>query len=268
MIDRSAAWRFARAVPMHVPVMPGRTTVRKVEYGECGYRRNTVFMHFHLTDLWPMIKLALADDQVMFRRGLVMLLRDMPDTQVVFDCSNGEELLIGLNSNAVDIVLLDLEMPVLNGIETMKRMREEFPQVKVIVLSMHSEEKYIVHLMELGANGYVLKTAEPDEIENAVRSVSTSGYYFSELVSRVMLHGLVKQERIKPTFYEVDPLTEREIDVLRLICQEHTTTEIAGKLFLSPRTVEGYRNNMMQKIGAKNLAGLVVYAMKKGYYTP
>jgi two-component system, NarL family, response regulator DegU len=215
-----------------------------------------------------MIKLALADDQVMFRRGMAMLLRDMPDVRVVFECSNGEELLTGLKGNSIDIVLLDLEMPVLNGIDTMKRMREEFPQVKVIVLSMHSEEKFIVHLMELGANGYVLKTAEPDEIENAVRSVSTSGYHFSEMVSRVMLQGLVKKEKIKPTFSDVDPLTERELDVLRLICQELTTTEIAGKLFLSPRTVEGYRNNILQKIGARNTAGIVVYAMSKGFYAP
>lgn len=215
-----------------------------------------------------MIKLALADDQVLFRRGMAMLLRDMSDVQVVFECSNGEELLTGLQGNTIDIVLLDLEMPVMDGMETMKRLRADHPNVKVIVLSMHSEEKFIVHLMELGANGYVLKTAEPDEIENAVRSVSTSGFYFSELVSRVMLHGLVKKEKIKPTFSDVDPLTEREVEVLRLICQELTTTEIAGKLFLSPRTVEGYRNNILQKIGARNTAGIVVYAMSKGIYNP
>lgn len=215
-----------------------------------------------------MIKLALADDQVLFRRGLTMLLRDLPDVQVVFECSNGEELLTGLKNNAVDVVLLDLEMPVLNGMDTMKRMREEFPRVKVIVLSMHSEEKFIVHLMELGANGYVLKTAEPDEIEDAIHAVATTGYHFSPMVSRVMLLGLVKKEKLRPTFDEVDPLTERELDVLRLICQELTTTEIAGKLFLSPRTVEGYRNNILQKIGARNTAGIVVYAMSKGLYTP
>lgn len=197
-----------------------------------------------------------------------MLLRDMPDVQVVFECANGEELLTGLKGNSIDIVLLDLEMPVMDGMETMKRLRAEHPLVKVIVLSMHGEEKFIVHLMELGANGYVLKTAEPDEIENAVRSVSTSGYHFSDMVGRVMLHGLVKKEKIKPTFSDVDPLTERELDVLRLICQELTTTEIAGKLFLSPRTVEGYRNNILQKIGARNTAGIVVYAMSKGIYTP
>ena len=215
-----------------------------------------------------MIKLALADDQVLFRRGMAMLLRDMPAVQVVFECSNGEELLIGLKNNTVDIVLLDLEMPVLNGMATMKRMRHEFPQVKVIVLSMHGEEKFIVHLMELGANGYVLKTAEPDEIENAIRAVAATGYHFSEMVSLVMLQGLVKKEKVKPTFDDVDPLTERELDVLRLICQELTTTEIAGKLFLSPRTVEGHRNNILLKTGARNTAGIVVYAMSKGLFAP
>ena len=100
-----------------------------------------------------MIKLALADDQVLFRRGLTMPLRDLPDVQVVFECSNGEELLIGLKNNAVEIVLLDLEMPVVNGMDTMKRLREEFPRVKVIMLSMHGEEKLIVYLMVLGSNG-------------------------------------------------------------------------------------------------------------------
>ena len=215
-----------------------------------------------------MIKLALADDQALFRRGMAMLLRDMADVQVVFECSNGEELLTGLKGNAVDIVLLDLEMPVMDGMEAMRRIKEDHPQVKVIVLSMHSEEKFIVHLMELGANGYVVKTAEPDEIENAVRAVASSGYHFSEMVSRVMLQGLVKKEKLKPTFSDVDPLTERELEVVRLICQELTTTEIAGKLFLSPRTVEGHRNNVLQKTGARNTAGIVVYALTKGIYTP
>jgi len=215
-----------------------------------------------------MIRLALADDQVLFRRGLVMLLGDMEDARIVFECANGEELLTGLRDNPVDVVLLDLEMPVMNGMEAMKRIRNQHPDMKVIVLSMHSEEKFIVHLMELGANGYIVKTAEPDEIENAIRAVATTGYHFSEMVSRVMLHGLVQKKKVKPTFGDIDPLSEREMDVLRLICQELTTTEIAGKLFLSPRTVEGHRNNILLKTGTRNTAGLVVYAMTRGIYTP
>jgi DNA-binding NarL/FixJ family response regulator len=186
----------------------------------------------------------------------------------MFDSANGEEMLIGLKGNAVDIVLLDLEMPVMDGVETLRSIREEHPQVKVIVLSTHDDEASIVRMMELGASGYVLKTAEPDEVENAIRSVKESGYYFSDLVSRVMLQSLVKKEKVKPVYNEVDPLTERELEVLRAICQEMTTTEIAGKLFLSPRTVEFHRNNILLKTGARNVAGLVVYAMTKGHYVP
>ncbi|MFZ1687935.1 MAG: response regulator transcription factor [Flavobacteriales bacterium] len=215
-----------------------------------------------------MIRLALADDQLLFRRGMVMLLRDMAGVQVLFECGNGEELLTGLRNNDVDIVLLDLQMPVMDGMDTLPRVKREHPEVKVIVLSTHEEEKFIAHAMDLGANGYMLKSADTDEIENAIRSVYHSGYYYSDRVSRVMLHGLVKKQKVKPNFNELDPLSERELEVLRGICQELTNTEIAGKLFISPRTVEGHRNNMLLKTGAKNTAGLVVYAMTKGYYTP
>jgi DNA-binding NarL/FixJ family response regulator len=215
-----------------------------------------------------MIKLALADDQVLFRRGLSMLLRDMPEVQVVFECGNGEELLLGLHGNAVDIVLLDLEMPVMDGKEAMRRIKKEFPGLKVIVLSSHDEEEFIAPMVELGAHGYMLKTAEPNEIENAIGSVSENGFYFSEAVNRVMLQGLVSKQNVKPTFPEIDPLSEREIEVIRGICQEMTTTEIAGSLFISPRTVEFHRNNILLKTGARNVAGLVVYALTKGIYSP
>lgn len=215
-----------------------------------------------------MIRLALADDQRLFRYGMAMLLRDMAGVQVVLECANGEELLAGLKSTAVDIVLLDLEMPVLDGTETMKRIRQDFPQVKVIILSTHDEDDFVARLMELGANGYMLKTAEPDEIDTAIRSVAANGYYFNERVSRVMLHGLVKKKKVKPVFNEIDPLSERELEVLRGICQELTTTEIAERIFVSPRTVDFHRNNLLLKTGARNAAGLVVYAMTKGIYAP
>ena len=215
-----------------------------------------------------MIRLALADDQHLFRKGMALLLRDMADARVVLECANGEELLSGLKRTEVDIVLLDLQMPVLDGTETMKRIRLEFPEVKVIILSTHDEDDFIARLMELGANGYMLKTAEPDEIDTAIRSVHATGYFFSELVSRVMLHGLVQKKKVKPVFNEIDPLSERELEVLRGICTELTTAEIAEKIFVSPRTVEFHRNNLLLKTGARNAAGLVVYAMTKGLYTP
>ncbi len=215
-----------------------------------------------------MINLALADDQRLFRKGLVMLLRDMAGARVVLECANGEELLLGLKKTKVDIVLLDLEMPVMDGVETMHRLRSEYPALKVIILSSHDGENVIKHLMELGANGYMPKNAEPDEIDMAIRSVADTGYYFSDTVSNAMLHGLVKGKKVKPTFEDIDPLSERELEVLRGICQERTTAEIGGKLFVSPRTVEFHRNNLLLKTGARNTAGLVVYAMANGHYIP
>ncbi|MBK6473858.1 MAG: response regulator transcription factor [Flavobacteriales bacterium] len=215
-----------------------------------------------------MIRLALTDDQLLFRRGMALLLRDMAGVQVVLDCANGEELLAGLKNESVDIVLLDLQMPVMDGVETMQRVRKDFPDVKVIVLSSHDEEQYILHLMELGANGYLLKDTEPDVIDTAIRSVAQSGYYFSDALNKLDLHGLVKKRKLTPTFNDIDPLSERELDVLRGICKEFTTAEIAEKIFISPRTVDFHRNNLLLKTGARNAAGLVVYAMSKGLFAP
>lgn len=215
-----------------------------------------------------MIRLALADDQLLFRRGMAMILRDMAGVRVVVECANGEELLAALNTTMVDIVLLDLEMPVLDGTATMRRIKQEFPAVKVIILSSHDEDKYINSLMDLGANGYMLKSAEPDEIDMAIRSVAQSGFYLNDMVNKALLHGLVKDRKLKPTFNQVDPLSERELEVLRGICQELTTAEIAGKIFVSPRTVEFHRNNLLLKTGARNAAGLVVYAMTNGIFKP
>ncbi len=219
-------------------------------------------------ELRRMSRLALADDQILFRRGMALLLRDMPDVQVVFECSNGEELLTGLKGNEVDIVLLDLQMPVMDGLEALRRIRREHPEVKVIVLSSHEEHALISQVLELGANGYMLKTAEPNEVANAISSVTEHGFYFSDFVNKVMLPGLLKKHKVKPVFNEIDPLSEREIEVLRGICKELTTMEIAGQLFLSPRTVEFHRNNILLKTGARNVAGLVVYALTKGIYIP
>jgi DNA-binding NarL/FixJ family response regulator len=215
-----------------------------------------------------MIRLALTDDQLLFRKGMAMILRDMAGVRVVLECANGAELLVGLKETPVDIVLLDLEMPVLDGTATMRRIKQEFPAVKVIILSSHDEDAYINEHMDLGANGYMLKSAEPDEIDLAIRSVAQSGFYLNDTVSKAVLHRLVKDRKVKPTFNEIDPLSERELQVLRGICQELTTSEIAERIFVSPRTVDFHRNNLLLKTGARNAAGLVVYAMTSGIFKP
>jgi len=215
-----------------------------------------------------MIKVVLTDDHKLFRSGIKSLLQSLDDFLVIGEAGNGQELLdfLAQTDSAPDVILLDLEMPVMDGIETLKKMRETFPEAKAIVLSMHDDEKFIIHMMELGARGYLLKNAEPEEIDQALRSVVDTGYHFSEKISMIMLKGLVKKEKLKTGFSNKEALSEREVEVLRLICEELTAAEIAEKLFISPRTVEGHRNKLMEKTGARNIAGLVVYAIKEGIF--
>ena len=215
-----------------------------------------------------MIRIALADEQRLFRKGMAMLLQDMAGARVVLECANGAELVHALKDTAVDVVLLDLQMPVLDGRLALAAIKRHHPQVRTIILSTHDEEAVIAELMAMGANGYLLKTAEPDEVDTAIRAVAQSGFYLNDTVNRVVLHGLVKKKQVKPDFNEVEALSERELEVLRGICEECTTAEIAGRIFLSPRTVDFHRNNLLLKTGARNAAGLVVYAITKGHFTP
>ncbi|HRC32391.1 MAG TPA: response regulator transcription factor [Bacteroidia bacterium] len=213
-----------------------------------------------------MIQIGLVDDHKLFRSGLRALITAFEKYEVVMEAGNGQEFINQLPHHNLDVVLMDLEMPVMDGLATIKILKEEFPKIKVIIVSMHSEEKFIAHLMELGARGYLLKNANPEDIDIAIQSVSETGYYFTEMVSQVLLHGLVKREKVKPTFNILETLTARETEIVKLICKEYTTPEMADKLFLSPRTIEGHRNSIMEKTHARNTAGIVVFAMKNGLY--
>ncbi len=211
-----------------------------------------------------MIRIGITDDHKLFRRGMNSMLADFEGIEVLFEASNGQELLDELKKTAVDLVLLDLQMPELDGIATTPLLRAQYPDLKIIILSMHDDDQMIAHLMELGAHGYLLKDAEPEEVETAIRTILDQGFYFNERVSKAMLAGLVQKKKITPTFSHQTELSEREIEVLKLICQELTSQEIADKLFISKRTVEGHRNHLLEKIGAKNTVGLVVYAAQQG----
>lgn len=209
------------------------------------------------------INIALVDDHKLFREGMKSILQQNEGFEVIIEAENGQGLLDNLaKGNIPDIILLDLEMPVMDGIATLPNLEEKYPDIHVIILSMHSDESLIAHLMEKGANGYVLKDADADELRDAIEGTLKNGYFFSEVVSKAMLNQLVKKNKIKPAFKNNIQLTDRETEVLMLICKELTTAEIAEKLFLSPRTVEGYRNRLLEKTGARNTAGLVLFASK------
>lgn len=211
-----------------------------------------------------MIQIAIADDHKLFREGLRFLIDQMDNLEVVFEASNGKELLTELKNHNPDILLLDLDMPEVDGLEALKQIRPLYPDLGIIILTMHSDSKMVAYLMELGANSYLLKDTSPDEFNKAITSVMQEGFYFNKMVSQAMLTGLKGQSKKKPSLSHAETLTSREVEVLELICQEFTAKEIAEKLFISHRTVEGHRKNLIEKLGVKNTAGLIVKAIKEG----
>lgn len=210
------------------------------------------------------ISVVIADDHALFRKGMASIIKSFSDIEVIGEAENGVALIQLLERETPDVVLLDLKMPEMDGMEANKIIQKNFPNVRVIVLSMYDDDKFIIHLIEMGANGYLLKNADPEEVESALRAVMDTGFYFNNHVSKVMLKGLINKQRTKPNFENRVEFTPRELEVLRLICKEHTNAEIATKLYLSTRTIDGYRNKLLMKTGAKNTAGIVMYAVKHG----
>lgn len=211
------------------------------------------------------INLAIADDHKIFRNGLKATLEDCPDFKLLIEASNGKELIGQLATHTPDVILMDIKMPEMDGMQTTAYIHEHFKQIKILALSMHNEDKYIVDMMKAGASGYLLKNAEPEEIIEAIATVYEKGFYFNEHLSVTLIKQLVGPGNYKggAEQQQVD-LNEREIEVLKLVCQEHSNQEIADKIFLSVRTVEGYRARLFEKTGSKNLVGLVIFAIKKG----
>ncbi len=212
------------------------------------------------------IRIAIADDHQLVRSGMVMILRENPDFVVVQQAENGRELLDGIEQSKPNVVLLDLDMPVLGGADTLVEIKKKHSHIRVLMLTMHDNEAFILQMMELGANGYLIKNTDPKEVVKAIHKVVEDEFYFSEEVSKAMLHGMSNPDLKNSEGLDGHGLTEREVEVLQLICKEHTTTEIGEALFLSPKTIEGYRKALLIKTEARNMAGLVLFAIKHGLY--
>jgi DNA-binding NarL/FixJ family response regulator len=208
------------------------------------------------------IRIAIADDYKIYRDGLKVGLSADENFEVLMEADNGEDLLKGLETNPVDVIIMDLKMPIMDGMEATKAVRKKYPTMKVLVVTMYDDDKFIIHLMENGANGYLLKNTEPEEIRKSIYAVHENGYYFNDVVNKALLKKLVLKNNLKPSFNQNVELTERELEVLKLICEEKTAAEIAKDIFLSPRSVEGIRQRLIEKIGVRNTAGLVMFAVK------
>ena len=210
-----------------------------------------------------MIKVAIADDHALFRTGVKTSLSAKSDIQMVAEAENGMQLLNLLKHVKPDVILLDIQMPIMDGLATLPEIKKLYPDVRVIMLSMHNDHSVISRMMEIGANSYLTKDSDAEVIYQAIKSCYESEFYFNDLTNKALLNGLrMKKVEVQPE-QEIQ-LNDKEITVLKLMCEEKSTREIASMVDLSPRTVEAIRDKLKTKTGSKSLAGLIMYAVKAG----
>ncbi|MBL7771171.1 MAG: response regulator transcription factor [Flavipsychrobacter sp.] len=210
------------------------------------------------------IKVAIADDHALFRAGVKTALSAKKDVELIAEADNGMQLLNLLKHIEPDVILLDIQMPIMDGISTLPEIRKINPNVKVIILSMHNDHSMISKLMEIGANSYLTKNSDSETIYQAIKTCYEQEFFFNELTNKALLTGL-RTRKNEPEHLLDAQLSEKEIRILKLMCEEKTTKEIADIVDISPRTVEAIRDKLKTKTGAKSMAGLVMYAVKKGF---
>ncbi len=206
------------------------------------------------------IKVAIADDHALFRAGVKTALSVRKDIDMIAEADNGMQLLNLLKHVEPDVILLDIQMPLMDGITTLPEIRKLYPEIKVIILSMHNDHSMISKLMEVGANSYLTKNSDSETIYQAIKTCYEQEFFFNDLTNKALLSGL----RTKKTDHTPDDvqLNDKELRILKLMCEEKTTKEIADIVDISPRTVEAIRDKLKTKTGAKSMAGLVMYAVK------
>ncbi|MBB6463048.1 response regulator transcription factor [Flammeovirga kamogawensis] len=212
------------------------------------------------------IKVLLVDDHNMIREGLKSFL-DKEHFDIIGEAVNGVEALLLLEKHKVDVVITDIMMPEKDGITLCKEITAQYPSIHVLALTMMNESYNIKKMLNAGAKGYILKDCTQDELRKAITSVAAGENYYSSEVTSIIMQGLSSQPAVKKRVLTEIPLTEREMEVLHLICKEFSNIEIGEKLFISPRTVETHKRNLVEKTGAKNVAGLVLYAIERNLFT-
>jgi DNA-binding NarL/FixJ family response regulator len=213
-------------------------------------------------------KVMIVEDQHIFRKGLILMLKEYPGLQIMAEASNGQEFLKLIEKEQPDITFMDIQMPVMNGIEATKAALERFPELKIVAVSMFGDEEYLVSMLEAGVKGFLLKTVEEPELHKAIDLVLDNKNYFSDELLPVLTNSFVrKRNRDEPDEYQLrEELTKREIEVLELICKGYTIKEIADKLFISQRTVDGHKANLFRKTGVDSSVKLVTFAIKNQLY--
>ena len=208
------------------------------------------------------IKVSIADDHKIFRDGIKMALKDRDYLKILWEAEDGKDLMHKLKLKVPDVILMDIRMPEMDGVNAISILRKEYEQIKIIVLTMYDDQEMITKMMEMGANAYLTKTTDPDEIYQAILTCLTDDLSFNDLVNKAVLLKLQHKKSVKQFYPNPVKFSDKEIRILKCIAEDKTTEEISKEVFLSPRTIETIRQNMKQKVGAKTIAGLVMYAMR------
>lgn len=212
------------------------------------------------------VKLALVDDHTLFRKGLISLIEMVGDNySILFEADDGKDLQTKISKdNQPDIILMDIHMPNMNGFETVEWLNAHYPLVKVLVVSMIEKEDTIVKMLRLGVKGYLCKDVEPKEMGEALRSVMNKGFYYTDFITGKLVHSLQIENNGSPQKKLPVVLNERETEFLKHACSELTYNEIASLMYLSPKTIDGYRNTLFEKLNVKSRVGLALFAVKNG----
>jgi DNA-binding NarL/FixJ family response regulator len=208
------------------------------------------------------IKVAIADDHKIFRDGIKMALSGREYLKIMWEAEDGKDLIHKMKIKLPDVLLMDIRMPEMDGINAISLIRKEYEHVKIIILTMYDDQEMISKMMEMGANAYLTKTTDPEEIYNAILTCVKDDFYFNELLNKAVLMKLQQKKTTRQFYPNTVTFNDKEISILRLIAQEKSTEEISKEIFLSPRTIETIRQNMKTKVGVKTIAGLIMYGTR------
>jgi DNA-binding NarL/FixJ family response regulator len=210
------------------------------------------------------IKIAIADDHKIFRDGIKMALGAKENLKMLWEAEDGKDMMHKISVKLPDVLLMDIRMPEIDGINALQILRKEYASVKIIVLTMYDDQQMVNKMMEMGANAYLTKSTDPEEIHTAILTCMNEDFYFNELVNNAVMGKLMQKKNVRQNFSHVLPITftDKEIKIIQLLGEDMSTEEISKVVFLSPRTVETIRQNLKSKANVKTIAGLVMYAMR------
>lgn len=211
-----------------------------------------------------MNSIALVDDHVLLRQGLANLIKTFEGYEVLFEADNGLDLIEKIKSNSPSAVLLDINMPKMDGFKTAAWLKHNFPSIKILALSMSDEEDTIIKMLQAGAHGYILKNTTPEELKKGLDAVINKGYYLNEAIGANVFNSLTNKNNKPEDYFDVTSLNNKEIQFIKLSCTELTYLEIADKMAISPKTIDFYKVNLEKKIGIKNRVTLALFALKHG----